>query len=245
MSRPEHPTLTLWRRLWTIALPTIALGCATPLPEDPEQWPATQLKPGSVFYLNRDISIEPRLLDIGPGTVHFQGGRIMAQPHLDRYETYCLFLLNQTAAKPVLLESDAFIVTAVNSGLERSQRLEDNPIRLAANGNLSGLMLAEQRGLDTVWAVSKRFLLRKFRWCRCQKSVSKGKAKERGLATVWAVANRCLSPVYAGQNEPIPDNHSDFHSYQSGRRPVMNNCPRFSPVKMNLFPTITLNPTNT
>jgi hypothetical protein len=138
-------------------LPTIALGCATPLPEDPEQWPATQLKPGSVFYLNRDISIEPRLLDIGPGTVHFQGGRIMAQPHLDRYETYCLFLLNQTAAKPVLLESDAFIVTAVNSGLERSQRLEDNPIRLAANGNLSGLMLAEQRGLDTV---SVRFRLR-------------------------------------------------------------------------------------
>ncbi len=149
--------LGLWRGLWTVALPLVILGCAIPLPEDPEQWPATQLKAGSIFYLNRDISVEPRLLDIGPGTVHFQGGRIMAQPHLDRYETYCLFVLNQTAAKPVLLESDAFIVTAVIFDLERSQGLENSPVQLAANGDLGGLMLAELRGLDTV---TVRFRLR-------------------------------------------------------------------------------------
>ena len=42
-------------------------------------------------------------------------------------------------------------------------------------------------------------------------------------ATVWAFSNRCLSRVFAGQIKHTPNNHPNFHSYQSGRRPAMTN----------------------
>ncbi len=124
-----------------IALALLVNACQI-APRGPDDRPAYDIPVGSIFYLNRDITVYPRPLEVGIGSVAFQHGRIIRHAFVDQYEDNCLLTLNRRYDGPKLLESDAFVVERVKFGREYVQPGQP-PLMLAA---ADGLVLA--RGGD-------------------------------------------------------------------------------------------------